>query len=172
MNRGVYEIKNIANGKSYIGSAAISFARRWNAHRQRLRRGIHTNKHLQAAWIKYGSDAFEFKPLIICAREHAVAYEQLCLDAFKPQYNKCPTAGSMIGYKFSAKDCARKSAALIGNKHAAGGKGRRLAFEHRMKISAAMRGNTNPAGHQRKHSPETIEKIRIAAFRRTKKRAA
>lgn len=56
----IYRITNMANNHYYIGSAE-SFARReWN-HKYDLKKGIHKNPRLQAAWNKYGSDMFVFE---------------------------------------------------------------------------------------------------------------
>ena len=56
----IYRITNMANGKYYIGSAE-SFARREWQHKYDLRKGIHKNPRLQAAWNKYGADMFVFE---------------------------------------------------------------------------------------------------------------
>jgi hypothetical protein len=61
MNTGVYVIEHIASGEKYFGSAAKPFDQRWGNHRQKLLTGKHTNAHLQAAWSKYGEDAFVFR---------------------------------------------------------------------------------------------------------------
>lgn len=60
MKNVIYQITNMVNGKFYIGSA-VSFPRRVWAHKNELRKGVHHNKHLQAAWNKYGEDAFVFE---------------------------------------------------------------------------------------------------------------
>jgi group I intron endonuclease len=57
--RGIYKIINAINNKFYVGSA-VDFKRRWINHRHRLRNGKHGNKHLLAAWNKYGEDKFIF----------------------------------------------------------------------------------------------------------------
>jgi group I intron endonuclease len=58
----IYRITNMVNNKYYIGSAE-SFARREWQHKYNLKRGDHKNPHLQAAWNKYGGDAFVFEIL-------------------------------------------------------------------------------------------------------------
>lgn len=50
------------NGKVYVGSAT-NVARRKYAHSAMLNGCRHPNSHLQAAWIKYGANAFEFELL-------------------------------------------------------------------------------------------------------------
>jgi group I intron endonuclease len=59
MARGIYKIINVVNNKFYVGSAE-NFTRRKRIHWWQLRRGTHGNKHLQAAWGKYGEQAFTF----------------------------------------------------------------------------------------------------------------
>jgi group I intron endonuclease len=59
MARGIYKIINIVNNKFYVGSA-VDLKRRKARHFSELRNGRHNNRHLQAAWIKYGEAAFIF----------------------------------------------------------------------------------------------------------------
>lgn len=59
MTRCIYKIINVVNNKFYVGSA-VDFEKRKARHIWRLRRGDHANKHLQAAWSKYGEQAFVF----------------------------------------------------------------------------------------------------------------
>lgn len=62
MTSGVYIIRNLTNGKVYIGASA-NVERRWRNHENDLRRGVHHSSHLQRAWLKYGEDAFAFDVL-------------------------------------------------------------------------------------------------------------
>jgi group I intron endonuclease len=55
----IYKIINTVNGKFYVGSTTNT-RERFRTHRNRLRRGRHHAKHLQAAWNKYGEAAFVF----------------------------------------------------------------------------------------------------------------
>jgi group I intron endonuclease len=59
MDQGIYKIINVVNNKFYIGSA-VSFRKRKARHFSELRNGKHNNRHLQAAWYKYGEQAFVF----------------------------------------------------------------------------------------------------------------
>ena len=59
MARGIYKIINIVNNKFYVGSA-VDLKRRKTRHFSELRNGKHNNRHLQAAWLKYGEQAFVF----------------------------------------------------------------------------------------------------------------
>lgn len=57
--RCIYKIINALNNSFYVGSA-VNYDKRKARHLWRLRRGDHANKHLQAAWAKYGEKAFVF----------------------------------------------------------------------------------------------------------------
>lgn len=59
---GIYKILNTVNGKFYIGSTN-NLRKRLYEHYRELNLGTHTNKHLQAAWIKYGKEGFKFQIL-------------------------------------------------------------------------------------------------------------
>lgn len=103
---GVYCIRNTVNGKRYVGSASISFLKRWGEHMKRIRSGSHPNRHLQAAWSQYGDSSFIFDILEVCKPEYAVAFEQVYLEFYKSAdpsfgYNICVTAGSQRGMKRS-----------------------------------------------------------------------
>lgn len=93
---GIYQIRNTANGKIYVGSA-VRLDRRWREHKRRLSKGEHHNPILTKAWLKYGTENFVFEPLFVCAKKDLLFYEQRALDVLKPSYNICRTAGSMLG---------------------------------------------------------------------------
>lgn len=59
MAQGIYKIINTANNKFYVGSTNHTKVR-FREHRKQLRGKRHHCKHLQAAWNKYGEDAFVF----------------------------------------------------------------------------------------------------------------
>lgn len=55
---GIYNIRNIINGKIYIGST-VDIKYRHYKHFYELKNKIHDNDHLQSAWNKYGEQSFE-----------------------------------------------------------------------------------------------------------------
>lgn len=65
---GIYQIRNLVNGKIYIGSA-VNINSRWRTHKANLNLNKHKSKHLQASWNKYGINTFIFKVLEYCERE-------------------------------------------------------------------------------------------------------
>lgn len=78
---GIYVILNKKNGKVYIGQA-VDFRRRWINHKAALRNNYHGNRHLQAAWNKYGEKPFKFQKLEYCAIEQLDEREQHYLDIY------------------------------------------------------------------------------------------
>lgn len=56
----IYKIRNVVNGKFYVGSTADT-RERFRTHRNRLRNNKHHCLHLQASWNKYGEDCFKFE---------------------------------------------------------------------------------------------------------------
>lgn len=102
MDTGVYCWLNKVNGKRYVGSSAISLKGRKEGHLKLLRKKGHYNRHLQAAWNKYGEEQFDFDVLCYCEPEECVTQEQAWIDHYqaandKYGYNLSPTAGSVLG---------------------------------------------------------------------------
>ena len=62
--QGVYQIRNVVNGKFYVGSSK-DIKNRHAAHRKLLRGNRHHCPHLQAAWNKYGEDCFKFEVIVL-----------------------------------------------------------------------------------------------------------
>jgi len=59
---GVFQVKNIANGKVLLGSS-LNLEGPLNAHRFLLQIGRHLNAALQKDWDEYGPDSFVFEIL-------------------------------------------------------------------------------------------------------------
>ena len=89
---GIYEIKNILDGKQYIGSTTMSFSKRLEHHIWSLRNGVHKNIHLQRAWDKYSEDNFEVGILEVVDVCCTFEVEQLYLDNCEDCYNINPLA--------------------------------------------------------------------------------
>jgi group I intron endonuclease len=164
---GIYAIRNLTNGKVYVGSA-INIAARWKLHRTNLRGGKHHSKPLQRSWDKYGLGSFVFEVLELCPSDALVKREQHwmdCLRALAAQdgYNVAPNAGSILGIKRSAETRAKLSKAREGfifrPEHiaamVAGWRNRAPATpETRAKISATTKGRVK--------SPEERERLSAA----------
>ena len=155
MNTGVYEIVNTTNGKCYIGSA-VNFTKRWREHKRSLSSGKHHSRHLQHAWTKYGENAFDFRKLLVCSKEHLIMYEQRAIDAIASEYNIARIDGSTLGVIPTSEKLAKMSAAKKGKP--SGGNGRKHSAETKAKMSASLMGRTSPT-KGRKSSLETRAKI-------------
>lgn len=100
MKSGIYQIKNKLNGKVYIGQAE-DIRLRWIEHRHDLKKGKHVNRHLQAAYIKYGIDAFEWSVLERCSVKELDKREVYWIEqtgAFKNGYNMTSGGGGIRGF--------------------------------------------------------------------------
>lgn len=139
---GIYRIRNIVNGKSYIGSA-VNINQRWNEHKSQLNRGIHHSRHLQRAWKKYGSESFVFEVIDYCITEVLIIKEQKAIDELESSYNMCRVAGSTLGRGHSKETRKKISERITGTKHAPRSK------EYREKIGAAHRGRPKSPEHMK-----------------------
>lgn len=107
MESGVYMIKNMINGKFYIGSS-VCIKERWRKHKSHLKNKYHDNSYLQNSVNKYGLEAFEFIIIEYC--KDVKTHEQWWIDTFKPEYNlslaaTCP----MLGRSHTEETKARMS---------------------------------------------------------------
>lgn len=95
LSTGVYKI-TIQN-HVYIGSAAISFRKRWRQHQLDFIRDIHHSRFAQNAFNKYGIATFKIMEL--CPRELCIEREQWWIDTLKPDLNIQKIADSALGVK-------------------------------------------------------------------------
>ena len=165
---GIYIIQNTVNAKRYVGSSA-NIQKRWSEHSNYLRNNRHCNPHLQAAWNKYGEDAFKlivFDPVEDITE--LIEHEQWWINNLRPEYNILKVAGSPRGRKASLQTRAKLSAALKGNTRR---EGKKASPESRAKLSAARLGKKKTPEHKaklsaaslgRKHSQETLAKMSAA----------
>lgn len=153
----IYSIINLINDKQYVGST-VNKNTRWSRHKTTLNKNIHPNKHLQAAWNKYGTENFIFIIITKCEKKELLTLEQLYIDILKPEYNKQLIAGSPLGTKHSNETKAKMSAWQIG---------RKLSEETKLKQSKASKGKLKSIEHKqklaivnlgKKQSREIIEK--------------
>lgn len=155
MKSGIYKIENIANGKIYIGST-IDFKERWKRHRIYLRKGKHTNRHLQGAWNIYGESGFSFTVLEECENNILIEREQFFMDTLRPEYNIRLIAESNRGL-VGSESMKQKMSQIM--------KGRVFTQEWKDKISKAKMGNKAFLG--KKHTQESKDKL--SAERKGKK---
>lgn len=87
---GIYCITNEVNNKKYIGQSKDIY-KRWSVHKCYLNKGTHDNKHLQAAWLKYGESSFSFAILEVCLEDYLDERECYYIEKYK-------TIDPKIGY--------------------------------------------------------------------------
>ena len=165
LDSGIYVIRNVHNGKVYIGSA-VSVKRRWEEHRSRLIKGTHENDILGKSWKKHGDFAFEFAIIEqVFDVSRLIEREQFWINELKAAdrksgYNICPVAGNSLGVKRSPEARAKMSAVR---------KGWQPSDETRARMSIAQKGRVkspsecaNIAAAKRNMSAETKAKMSAA----------
>jgi group I intron endonuclease len=149
----IYKIMNVQNGKFYVGSTK-NLLQRTSTHRRRLRTNTHHCPQLQAAWNKYGEQAFVFVVVEEVYGEqhlHLVENKWLAAHFGKP-------------YCYNASRCAdAPMRGRTGEQNPRYGVAR--TDETKQKVAEGLRRfyAENPDKHPRlgtKHTEETIEKIR------------
>lgn len=156
MKSGVYLIKNITNGKCYVGSS-IHLELRQKEHFAALASNRHINKHLQNAYNKYGRSSFEFEivetiPISENIKELLLEREQFWIDNLKPDYNILLVAGSTLGFHHSEETKKKISEST---------KGVKKSEEHAKHIREAQKGKTLTEEH--------IENLKKGYQKRTNK---
>lgn len=84
MNRisAVYAIRNIKNGKMYIGQS-VNIASRWAHHKSDLKAGRSGNKYLQREYDAYGADKFEYLILEECEESELFEKEKYYVEKYE-----------------------------------------------------------------------------------------
>lgn len=169
MSVGIYQIKNVKNGKLYIGSS-IQIKVRWQDHLRDLKNNRHCNKHLQHAFNCHGEENFNFEIVKILPENTEekllLEIEQKEIDkySFEELYNINHETGrpprplkgskrpSSVGQQISATKKERKhlyAPRVISEEHkskvSAAQRGKIKTKEHRQKIAETLRGRTNTA---------------------------
>ena len=165
MARGIYKIINVINDKFYVGSA-VDLKRRKTRHFSELRKNKHNNRHLQAAWNKYGEQAFVFVVIEDVAPEadllaaenvwlHAHVGKDYCynigVDATAPMQGMSGTSSPTWGYRHTQEAISIIRAASTGRKQDAETVQRKISHllgkpkpaAVRAKISATLSGEGN-----------------------------
>ena len=99
---GIYQIKNILNGKTYIGSSKNIY-NRLHYHICKMKYNSGHNKHLQYSYHKYGEDNFEASVLLYCNPKDVFTFEQLFLSKYQPEYNKSFNVQGNLNIKINPK---------------------------------------------------------------------
>jgi hypothetical protein len=89
---GVYQVKNLANGKVLLGSS-LNLEGLLNRNRFTLRTNSHPNKELQKDWNEFGPDQFIFEVLEVVQvqddpnfslKDELTLLEQIWLEKLQP----------------------------------------------------------------------------------------
>jgi group I intron endonuclease len=158
----IYIIRNFIDDRVYIGSTADMVGRYGN-HKRQLKKGEHTNSHLQNFVNKYGFGSIYFDVLEPCDPAKLIEREQHYIDTFKPQFNMNLFAQSVLGIckKPKTEEHKRKLSEAL--------KGRKLTPDMCAKISEGQMGRKWSEASKRKASesakgkkknPEAVEKMR------------
>lgn len=128
---GIYKIKNIKNGKFYIGSSR-NLGERFETHISKLRYNKHSNKKLQNSANKYGLEYFIFGVLEYCDISELQSLETKYIQCFNPDYNIAfVSENSVLRTPLSPENRLNMSKAH---------KGVPLSKEHSKNISIALKG--------------------------------
>ena len=91
---GVFQIKNISNGKLFIGSS-VNLPAMWNRQRMQLKSGTHVSKSLQEDWDRMGEDHFIYEILEEIRQDEdkdytqdLTALESMYLESLQPWGDK------------------------------------------------------------------------------------
>lgn len=149
---GIYKIERLNDGAIYIGQS-INIKSRFNLHKHHLRKGKHSNQHLQNSFNKYGEECFAFSVIAECKHDELDFLEQHYLDNAKKSgatiFNcgdvaSCPNRGRKFG-PLSEEHKRKISKSVTGYKK---------SDEERRMISERSKGRTI--------SDETRQKMRDA----------
>lgn len=115
--RGIYQIRNLVNGKVYIGQAKNLY-KRTHAHFSNLKANKNKeNHHLQNAFNLYGKENFVFEILIFCEKWEATRYENAIKKLNNNNcYNIREAADSNEGVKRTPEALAKFSEKMTGRK--------------------------------------------------------
>lgn len=137
---GIYGIKNLINGKIYIGKTGMNFGDRWDSHRSLLNSGKHDNPHLQRAWDQYGQNNFEFIVIENCNVDDLSDREKYYIKLYKDMglaYNIHD--GGDEGYNLG-KHLSDETKRKIGEKNRINGLGRKASDGTKLKMSESHTG--------------------------------
>jgi len=137
---GIYRIRNVVNGKVYIGQSA-NLAIRIRNHFVYLRGGYHKNLHLQLSYKKYGEENFESCFLEETYEDMLDIRERAWIRYYKsdqPKFGYNLETGGNLNKHLSEETRRRLSESHKGEKHQFWGKN--LAEAHCRHISEAQKG--------------------------------
>jgi group I intron endonuclease len=119
MNSGIYQIKNLSTGMSYIGRT-VDWPARKRRHLSDLRAGRHKNPRLQHSWSSRAEQEFEFKlvwPEVVERLEELESFVlEECFDTGRLYNAHKNSIGGFLGQKHSEETKQKWSDARRGRK--------------------------------------------------------
>ena len=183
-NGGVYTIKNINNGKLYVGGSK-ELPRRETNHFYALAHRKHINNYLQNAWNKHGENAFVFGVLeIVDSPDLLTEREQWWIDHLMPYKHEygynirkdvsdgrrgtvCPKeirgkiSTSMKKYVRTHEHCKNIAISKTGVCRKGQNTGREVSAETRARISKSKQGQQSGSlNNKSKFDEATVLEIR------------
>ena len=156
---GIYQLRNLVNGKVYIGSS-IDLKRRKVDHFKMLRGNKHYNPKLQNAYNKYGEENIVFEIIEYVSSENLLKREQYYIDTLNvvnEGYNIAPIAGNRLNCKCSEETKEKLRNKRLGTHHTEEAKN--LMREYRKQNTTIGEKN---GMYGKKHTEETRNKMRLA----------
>lgn len=100
---GVYRWINKITNESYVGSSKniTKRLRRYFSINYLNDRTCVYNSRIYIALLKYGHENFDLEILEYCEEKFLIEKEQFYIDLYKPEYNICKIAGSLLGFRHS-----------------------------------------------------------------------
>lgn len=168
---GIYAITHKATGRAYIGSA-VDIDARWRTHRSDLRLNRHYSHWLQAAWNKYGEEAFELVIIeAVPELEKLVLREQGWIDIYraaKLAYNLRPIANSNLGTKRTKETCQKISKKLKGNRNGVGSRSNaKLSDEEALDILGRYAGGERYESIHKGYPSVSLDTVQRLVLRKT-----
>lgn|SRR3990167_766509 len=158
----VYQVKNLANGKLYIGITKKGLRhRRWQ-HLSDARRN--RGYILANAIRKHGEESFSFSILKYCSTyNEAILHEIDLIEKRRPSYNLTNGGEGTVGLKMSEKCklALREAHKNLPNHWV----GRKHIEESKIKMRMAKLGKPNISALGMKRTKEAREKMRIARLK-------
>lgn len=112
-DRVVYAIRNVENGKEYVGISKFGVDRRWRTH---VKNATVENTPFHKAILKYGPRAFSVRVIEHCSTDNELKALEVFwiekLDTYRHGYNATLGGDGGHGYKFSAETVARRAAKI------------------------------------------------------------
>ena len=165
---GIYIIKNLIDGKVYVGQSK-DVRKRLSHHKAYLRRGVHYNTYLQRAFRKHGEKAFKFGVVCKCPEDELDERERGWIDWYQSTDRKHGYNRELGGNakKIIAEETRRKISKIAHNRSAETKHKISEAAKRRQPISNETRHRMSESQKGRTHNDETRRKISNALKGRT-----